>query len=211
MNRLLAPFLGSVLLVAGCSSTAVTSRSSRGDRPPCCREPLPGTASAPMPSGSLYQLESDWTSDQGRRIRLSQLRGRHQVVALFFSNCEYACPVIVGDMRRIQAALPEPVREDVDFLLVSLDPERDTPERLRQFRSERGLPTAHWTLLHGREDDVRELAAVLGIQYRKDSRGQFAHSNVITLLSPDGEVVARQRGLYQDPSDLVRQVRPSAK
>ena len=49
---------------------------------------------------------------------------------MFFTHCEYACPIIVNDMRKLQAALPEDVRGKVDFLLVSFDAKRDTPETL---------------------------------------------------------------------------------
>jgi protein SCO1/2 len=146
-------------------------------------------------------------------VRLNVLRGRPQVVALFFTHCEYACPIVVEDMKRIERALPDELRDQVDFLLISLDPDRDTPEALREFRQRRQLATAQWTLLRGLEDDVRELAALLGVNFRKDERGQYAHSNVITLLNAEGEVVHQQPGLNQSPQfilDALRKAIPKA-
>ena len=146
------------------------------EKPPCCREI---EATAPLTDQSLYQLESQWTSDVGREVKLGVLRGRPQIVAMFFTSCEYACPIIVENMKAIEQALPEALRGKVDFLLVSFDVARDTPAALKAYRAKEQLALARWTLLRGKEDDVRELAALLGINYQRDAKGQFSHSNII--------------------------------
>ena len=48
---------------------------------------------------------------------------------------------------------------------------------------------SNWTLLRGAPNDVLELAALLGVKFKKDLGGQFAHSNIITVLDANGEVV----------------------
>ena len=191
-------------LLLGCAATAphktVPTGATNG-RPPCCRELKPGVV---FTDRSLYQLDSEWTSDVGRKIKLGVFTGRPQVVALFFTHCEYACPIIVNDLKRIEAALTEKLRGQVDFLLISLDPERDTPAVLHGYRKSRQLSIAHWSLLQGGGEDVRELAALLGVNYRKDARGQYAHSNVITLLNAKGEIVHQLTGLNQDVTSFVQ-------
>lgn len=170
------------------------------EKPPCCREAAPA---APLADKSLYQLESTWTSDVGKEVKLGVLRGRPQVVAMFFTTCEYACPIIVENMKSLELALPENLRDQVDFLLVSFDVERDTVEALKTYRAKRKLATARWTLLRGKADDVRELAALLGINYQRDARGQFAHSNTISVLDAAGELVFQQTGLNKDSKETV--------
>jgi protein SCO1/2 len=123
---------------------------------------------------------------------------------MFFANCQYACPLIVNDMQRLEAALTPAQRARVGFTLVSFDPKRDTPEALAEYRRVRNLGTERWTLLRGEPDAVQELAALLGVRYKQDARGQFAHSNVITVLNPDGEIVRQQVGLSQDIEETVR-------
>jgi protein SCO1/2 len=196
------PFLitAMILAMAGCSPNP----GSTTGVPPCCRPALP--SSTPLTDRSIYHLESVWTSDAGKTLPLSHFRGRTKIVALFFTHCEFACPILVNDLQRIEAALPAEAREKVDFLLVSIDPTRDTPKRLREFRAEKSLGLQHWTLLTGAEDDVRELAALLGVNYQRDARGQYAHSNLITVLGPDGEVVSQLKGLNQSIDELVRQI-----
>ena len=192
--------LGSLIAAAA----ALTIAAAAAELPPCCRVSAP--AGEPT-DRSLYLIESKWTSDVGKTVSLRVLRGRPQIVALFFTRCEYACPIIVEDIKRIERSLPESLRTNVDFLLVSLDSERDTPEALHEFRQRKQLGLSHWSLLRGRADDVRELAALLGVNFRKDERGQFAHSNVITLLNAEGEVVFQQVGLNQSPLPMVDALR----
>lgn len=186
--------------------SSLTFAADSTNLPPCCRKPL---ATAVFTDKSLFQLDSTWTSDMGREVKLGVFRGRPQVVGLFFTHCEYACPIIVHDMRRIQAALPASLRDQVDFLLVSFDTERDTPAVLADYRKTHRLDTDHWTLLTGKPDDVRELAALLGINYQKDARGQFAHSNVITILNAEGEVIRQQVGLNTGPEESVKALEKS--
>ena len=172
----------------------------------CCAQDANGVATAAQPSNrSIYQIEATWTDDAGGPARLNSLQGRPVVLAMFFTNCVSACPVIVSNMLRVQEALPGKLRAKARFVLVSFDSERDTPAELRLYRERMGLG-ADWELLHGRPDDVRELAMVLGVKYAKDNRGQFAHSNLITVLNPEGEIAFQLAGLKSDISAVARAV-----
>ena len=177
--------------------------------PACCRQDTNTTREAPLVSctaKSLYQVESRWTTDGGKEIKLNALAGRPQVVAMFFANCTYACPIIVHDMQRIEAALPPELRSRVGFTLVSFDSRNDTPAALAEYRRTRALPAENWTLLHGGSDDVLELAALLGVRYQQGAGGQFMHSNLITLLNAKGERVFQQTGLNTDPQEMVHRI-----
>ncbi|MDA7916560.1 SCO family protein, partial [Verrucomicrobia bacterium] len=145
-----------------------------------------------------------WTSDLGKEISLGVFSGRPVVLAMFFTHCEFACPIIVQDMKRIEEALPKELKGEVDFVLVSLDPDRDSVEALRSYRNKQGLSLENWALLRGPKDEVRELSALLGINYRKDERGQFAHSNLITVLNPKGEIIHQKQGLNQSVEDTIK-------
>jgi len=189
MKALLITFLAASAVLAG--------------EPPCCRAPLPA---GPPSDRSIYLLDSTWTSDVGKPVKLSVFRGRPQLVAMFFTHCEYACPILVNDLQKLEQQLPPALREKVDFLLVSFDTQRDTPATLAAFREKKQLARERWALLRGGADDVRELAALLGVNYTPDSRGQFSHSNLITLLDAEGEVAFQQAGLGQDATALLRAV-----
>ncbi len=167
-----------------------------GPLKPCCSAPPAAEAMAlsAFSRDSLYQLDARFTDDAGKEVALGSLRGRPVAIAMFFASCSYACPLIVADLTRIRAALPEGLRDEVAIVLVSFDSERDTPEVLRQYRSER-LLDPRWTLLRGEPAAIRELATLLGVNYKLEAGGQFAHTNLITVLNREGEIVHHRTGL----------------
>ena len=165
----------------------------------CAREIQKGKTS----DKSLYQVDSTWTTDAGKQMKLSSLAGRPQVVTMFFTSCEYACPILANDMKKLEAALPDGIRTNVGFVLITFDSERDTAGALAKYRKTRSIPE-HWTLLTAGPDDILELAALLGVKFKKDARGQFAHSNLITVLNSEGEIATQQVGLNRDPSETAK-------
>jgi protein SCO1/2 len=147
-----------------------------------------------MSGQSLYQLNSVWTNQQGEQITLNSFAGKIVVLAMVYTHCDYACPRIIADMRLIGDALENKAGQ-ISFVLVSIDTKRDTVERLKNFGEVTGLTKQGWTLLRGDEADIRELAAVFGVQYRQTSDTDFAHSNIISVLNQQGEIRHQQEGL----------------
>ncbi len=176
---------------------------------PCCSTEKVGTAK-PLSDRSIYQLGATWTNDAGKAVTLASLRGKPVIVAMFFAQCEYACPVIVADIRRLLAALPATVRDRTEIVLVTFDTERDTPAALRAFR-ERMTLDERWTLLRGESEAVQELAMLLGVKFKQDARGQFAHSNLLSLMNAEGEIVHRHGGLNGDISEAAKAFAVAAK
>jgi len=204
----MTPKLALALVASALAAAAV--RGADSEKPCCVDDATAAGPVARISSRSIYQIDSTWTDDAGRAARLVSLQGRPVVLAMFFTNCEFACPIIVSNMLRIQEALPPELRAEARFVLVSFDSERDSPAALRLYRNRMRLGTA-WVLLHGQPDDVRELAMVLGVKYSKDNRGQFAHSNLITVLNPAGEIAFRLVGLKSDVAAAARAVAVAVK
>lgn len=168
----------------------------------CCAEEK---AAAPLSTRSLFQLDAPWTDDAGATVQLAALRGRPVIFAMFFARCEYACPLLVSDIQRVRLSLPEAERSKVRVVLVSFDSARDTPAALKAYRTQLELD-ANWTLLRGEPGAVQELAMLLGVKFKPDANGQFSHSNLITLLNPEGEIVQQRAGLGGDVSTLTKAV-----
>ncbi len=192
------PIVWCLLMALSLASPLVAEDTTPTELPPCCRNKL--KLNPPVSDASIYQLESKWTSDVGSEIQLRVLQGKPQVLVMFYASCQWACPLLVHDLKQIETALPEQLRDEVEFVLVSFDSKRDTVEALHAYRKAQELSTRNWTLLRGNPDDVRELAAVLGVNYREDLLGQFAHSNVITILNRDGEIARQIEGLNRGPA-----------
>jgi protein SCO1 len=190
-------------LIAAVAAAALAGCATHSPTAACC---VQSEATSGLTDKSIYQVDSSWTTDQNQPFKLSALAGRPQVLVMFFANCQYACPILVNDLKRIEAALPSDMRSQVGFTLVSFDPKRDTSAALANYRRNHKLSAGSWTLLHGQSDDVLELAALLGIKFKEDANGQFAHSNVITVLNSAGEIIHQEIGLNRDVADTVQAI-----
>jgi protein SCO1/2 len=170
----------------------------------------PTSVERPLTRNSLYQIAASWTNDEGNDVNLASFRGHPVVVAMIFSHCEYACPLLVSDMIRLRESLPKDAKEKTLFILVSFDSARDTPVALKAYRERMKLGDS-WTLLHGETSAVQELAMILDVKYKQDARGQFSHSNVITVLTTEGEIAHQRRGLTGEIGDAGRAVKMIAR
>jgi len=116
----------------------------------------------------------------GQQADQSLLDGRVTIVDFIFTNCPFACPGMTGQMLRLQDKL---AGTGARFLSVSVDPERDTPERLAEYADRNGIDTSRWPLLTGPFETVRRVVRE-GLKFAvgpDDSR-------MITL--PDGSRMA---------------------
>ena len=218
-----------LLLAVGLLSVSNVASAIEATPPPCCpapaakpaccaiEKPAPKAAccveekaTAPLTAKSLYQLDAKWTNDEGATVQLASLRGKPVVLAMFFAQCEYACPVLVNDVKRLRAALPDDIREKAQLVLVSFDTARDTPAALKASRERASLDSG-WTLLRGDDSAVQELAMLLGVKFKQDARGQFSHSNLFTILNADGEIVHQHAGLKGEISAAVKVLALAAK
>lgn len=157
----------------------------------------------PIMSESILNLKSEWTTQAGQPASIKDFGGKPFIVAMIYTSCDQACPLILEDLRKIEKGLSKKTSVRIPFLLFSFDTLKDTPLKLKAFALSRKLDLNHWTLLNGNTNAVRELAAVLGIRYKQNANGDFDHSNVITLIDAEGLIIEQQIGLHQEPQPLV--------
>lgn len=148
-----------------------------------------------LPDMSIYHLPSNWTTQDNKHIELKDLHGKTLVVVMIYTTCQAACPRLVADMRHIERDVPEALENKVQYLFVSIDPETDTPEKLKEFAVENQMLEDKWLFLRGTENDTREFAAVLAMTYKAISPLDFSHSNIISVFNPQGELTFQREGL----------------
>lgn len=159
-----------------------------------------GVAPATVPDDSLYQLAMPLTDQAGKPAALDLARGSPVLVTMFYGSCPHVCPMLISTMQRLERELPEASRGRLRVLMVSLDPERDTPAKLAEVAARHGVDLRRWTLARAGPKDVRRLAAALNIQYRQLPDGEFNHSTVITLLDAQGRIQKQTSSLLRlDP------------
>ncbi|MEA1784775.1 SCO family protein [Arenibacter sp. GZD96] len=164
------------------------------------------TPDAVLSDLSIYHLPSKWTTQDNETITLEELKGDVLVMVMIYTSCQVACPRLVADMRSIEAQIPEDKKDGVTMVLVSIDPETDTPQRLKAFSIENKMDSKPWVFLRGTEEDTREFAAVLAVNYKKISPMDFSHSNIISVFNQGGELVHQKEGLGIDYKDTIEKI-----
>jgi protein SCO1/2 len=159
-------------------------------------------ASQPLPGASLYQLQVKWKNQRGETVTMESLKGKPRLVVMLFTLCETACPLIVDDMKEIAQQLGK----DTEVSLFSLDSSRETPETLTAFAEKRRLPS-NWSLYAGDKNAVAELAAALGVRYKRLKSGDYIHSNVIYFLDENGVVKASKEGIKTNSSEFLKKIK----
>ncbi len=159
---------------------------------------------------SIYNLPSQWTTQDNKNIEMKDLKGKVLVMVMIYTSCKSACPRLVADMRHIEERIPENLKDKVQLVLVSIDPTVDTPKRLKDFSIENKMDSNQWLFLRSTEENTREFAAVLAVNYKKISPIDFSHSNIISVFNAEGELAFQQEGLGVSYDETVNKITEEA-
>jgi protein SCO1/2 len=160
---------------------------------------------------SIFQLPSTWKTQNNESVEFKDFQGEVLVVVMIYTSCKAACPRLVADMRNIEAKVKKEVTQPVKYILVSIDPETDTPERLKAFAIENQMDSEQWVFLQGTEENTREFANILAVKYKEISPIDFSHSNIISVFNQKGVMEHQQEGLGVDNKTTVDKIIELAK
>ncbi len=102
--------------------------------------------------------EFEFVNQEGEPFGSENLKGEHYLATLIFTHCPSVCPIMTPNMQRLQAAMLE---NDVDlqFIAFTVDPDRDTPEHLKQYGTNVGAELDTWNFLTGyQQDEIAEFS-----------------------------------------------------
>jgi protein SCO1 len=179
-----------VALVLGLTVNKVLNSKGQGD-PTVLLDAgivlLPQSRSLP----ALELLDQD-----GQAVQTDQLKGQWSLLFFGYTYCPDICPATLAQLRQLRGQLPEETRERLRIVLVSVDPNRDTPEQLKQYL---GYFDAGFVGLTGAEADLQKFANAVSIPYipadTREENYTVDHSGNLVIIDPDG----RQRGFIRAP------------
>lgn len=147
----------------------------------------------------------------GARVRLRNYKGRALVLTFIYTRCPLPdyCPLMTDNFAEIVKAIKEDAAlyGKTQLLSISVDPEYDTPERLRQYGAGRTTESgaqafSHWVFATGTSDEVKKIATYFGLQYFTEI-DQIIHSLVTAVISPDGKIVKLYTGNEWKPAAII--------
>ena len=161
-----------------------------------------------LPGDSIYQLPLPLTDSNGQTRDWRTLRGKPHLVSMFYTSCQYICPLIVESGKAVERQLTPAQQKKLGVVLISMDPARDDPAALKKVAEQRKLDTTRWTLASPPAGEVRAVAGVLGIRYRLLADGEFNHSSALILVDANGRILARTEKIGSKPDpEFVAAVR----
>ncbi|WP_313054920.1 SCO family protein [Pseudomonas lopnurensis] len=135
----------------------------------------------------------------GQPFNTDALRGRWHILFFGFTACPDICPTTLSDMRRLFGRLPAETREQLQLVLVSADPARDTPQQLKTYLD---YYRAGFGGLTGEMQQLQRLSKALGLPFvpARETQGNYSvsHSGNLALVAPDGTL----RGHIRAPLNL---------
>lgn len=156
---------------------------------------VPPAAAADATGDSYYALDVVLETQAAESLRLSDLEAEPVVVAMFYGSCKHVCPMIISTIGMVENQLPPAARERMRVLMISLDPERDTPEALAELARRHRVDPERWRFARSAPADVRLIAAMLNVKYRVLPDGGINHTSPILLLDGAGREVIRSEKL----------------
>jgi protein SCO1 len=155
---------------------------------------------------SIFHLPANWSTQNGEQITLEDLKGETLVTVMIYTACKTACPRLVADMRNIEAEVSAKSKEKVKYIMVSIDPKNDSPEKLKTFAKDNAMDDDKWLFLQGTEETVRDFANILAVKYKQISPIDFSHSNIISVFDTKGVLKYQKEGLGMENNEIVSQI-----
>jgi protein SCO1/2 len=150
-----------------------------------------GTGDLEIPELKDYEFGSDFalTDQYGHRFETTALRGKAALLFFGYTFCPDACPMTLSKLTRVYRLLGERAN-DVQTVYVSVDPERDTPLRLKEYLEYYGLPVIGLT---GTAAEVDSAAGGFGVYYKTSDEKSEAgplidHTLLVYLLDSEGKL-----------------------
>jgi protein SCO1 len=183
-------------------------------------------AAAPASAHSLKELEDQFTARDpyiqvvnrsapaftlqdadGHATSLADLHGKVVVLYFIYASCPDVCPLLSEKIAGIQEQInATPMRDIVEFVAVTTDPERDNPDVLRGYGPAHGLDPVNWRFLtsgSAQPTATRELAKAYGLEFTPMADGTQMHGLVTHVIDKSGNLRARFHGLKFKDLSLI--------
>lgn len=143
------------------------------------------------------------SDENGSVVDLTRLQGKWSLLFFGYTFCPDICPTTLANLRDVQNQLPTAARERLQVVLISVDPHRDTPERLKQYLGYFKAGFKGWV---APVDTLQALASAISIPFipadTRKANYLVEHSANLALIGPDG----RQRGFIRGPIDNAKMI-----
>lgn len=131
------------------------------------------------------------------------IKDKVTLLAMVYTHCPDICPMTTHNMHLVEQKLPDDLKDKVKFVVISFDPNRDTPSVLKKFAEIRDITFNNWIFLSGNMLNTKEVMLKFDIKtiptdssYSEDGALNYSiiHTDRISLIDQDGKLRSNYKG-----------------
>lgn len=153
-----------------------------------------------------YEIDNfSYQNQDGKTVSLKDLKGEIWIANFIFTSCDTVCPPMTAHMTELQKQVKEEGL-DVRFVSFSVDPEVDSPDKLKEFAGKYPLSLDNWDFLTGySQKDIDQFAknSFKTIVQKPEGQGQVIHGTVFYLIDQNGKVMKDYNGVENTPYNVI--------
>lgn len=143
----------------------------------------------------------------GRKVRLSEYRGKPLVISMIFTHCPFVCATTTRSLSTLKASQAAFGEDSFGVLTVGFDTENDTPEAMDDFAKRMGINLSNWEFVSSDPETVKKLSRDLGFTFYPTDEGGFDHITQTTFIDAQGKVYRQIYGEEFDNKTLIEPLR----
>jgi protein SCO1/2 len=172
----------------------------------CLQYSFKGVAVSPPKPAPDFVLVNQF----GEKTSLSDFRGRVVAMSFIYSSCTTICPIITSKFIKAAEELDDIINSKAVFIVITVDPERDTVDRVKKYSKDRGM-LGKWQYLTGEYSDVEKVWRNYNVFVNKsepDKEGKYTvdHTGIVYVIGKEGNL-RLMYSLRFDPRDLASDMR----
>jgi protein SCO1/2 len=137
-------------------------------------------------------------SQDNLQVSLHDFRGKVVAVSFIYTYCTDVCPMLTAHMASVQEKLGSAFGPKIAFVSITVDPERDTPDVLKEYSQSFGADLKGWSFLTGDPAVVHEVGRKYGVIAKKAANGDVDHTLLTSLVDPGGILRVQYLGVRFD-------------
>ena len=165
----------------------------------------------------ITRTQNTFLNQESVQVKFPEIiKDKITLMAMVYTHCPDICPMTTYNMYLVQQRLPKNLQNKVEFVIISFDPNRDTPEVLKRFAEIRDISFDHWALLSGNAQNTKEVMLKFDIKAiptdsTYDKNGELSynviHTDRISLIDQDGKLRSNYKGSTANISEIIEDIK----
>lgn len=165
----------------------------------------------------ITRTQNEFLNQDGSKVKFPELtRGKITLMAMVYTHCPDICPMTTHNMQLIESKLSKDELEKVRFVVITFDPDRDTPDVLKKFAEIRDIDFSRWSFLSGNKQNTKEVMLKFDIKavpadssYDADGNLSYyiVHTDRLSLIDQNGLLRKKYVGSIVDVNEVVNDIK----